>query len=125
MGNAWLTVLPTERGFTMSDALFTGAVRRRLGGRLTDGPDAAGHGPLLHHLGRVQAHNGLRDTLISLLGWLGGLKVENLDRPVADMTATPFAGVHRPDVRIYENGRAPVYVDVALGVDDDGSHGPW
>ena len=96
----------------MSDALFTGAVRRRLGLALSAGPDPAGHAALTRRVGRNEAHNALRDKVIELLGWLGGLRVQNLDKPLADLSGTPFAGRHRPDLRAEEAGRAPVYVDV-------------
>ena len=112
LGNAWLTLLPQEHGFCISDALFTGALRRRLGLPLSSGPDPAGHAALTRRVGRVGAHHALRDKVIELLGWLGGLRVENLDKPLADLTGTPFAGLHRPDLRAEEAGRPPVYVDV-------------
>ena len=87
-------------------------------------PAAAGAGPLsrgwpcrprgAHPPGdaRNEAHNALQDKVIELLGWLGGSCVQNLDKPLANLSGTPCAGRHRPDLRAEEAGRAPVYVDV-------------
>ena len=59
-------------------------------------------------------HNEYRDLLITLLGRLGGNRVRNLDAVQEDMSDTPFADVHRPDIRVDEPGCAPTFIDVSL-----------
>ena len=98
----------------LSDAESCGVVRRRLGLPLWIGRDPHGHEVLTASRGRTRLHNSLRDHLVTLLSWLGGLVVENLDRPLADMTGTPFQDVRRPDIRVHKFGFAPSYIDVRV-----------
>ena len=117
LGNAWLTVLPMEHGHCLADAAFVGAVRRRLGLLLrADGEDKRGHVALTNTPALTRQHNRFVDRLVEHLNWLGGVEATNLDRPVADMSGTPFATLpraKRPDIRIVEAGYGTTYIDIS------------
>ena len=95
-----------EHGHCLADAAFVGAVRRRLGLLLrADGEDKRGHVALTNTLALTRQHNRFVDRLVEQLNWLGGVEPTTLDRPVADMSGTPFAippRAKRPDIRIVE-----------------------
>jgi len=114
LGSQWLTVFPQERMHSLTDSEFCYAVRSRLGVPTGPESDRGGHQALTRDEGRTIAHHEIVGLVVELLGWIGGLRVRNLDKPLEDLSDTPFAGVHRPDIRVDEPGMSPAYIDISL-----------
>ena len=89
----------------LSDAECCSAIKRRLDLPLARSGGVFGHEKLTSGRARVRAHDSFRDSLLAQLRWLGGLRVDNLNKPGADLESTPFA--RQPDLSVEEPGLAP------------------